>query len=71
MTLQNNWIELYTALVDTLILVVLIVEYRYDSQVYDKVLVKVASANKRGKRGKKTEKVKTITVGSMAEEKLG
>lgn len=67
----NEWLELYTAVIDTAILVVLIVEYQYDTQVYDKVLVKVASASQRGKRGKKTEKVKTITVGGVAEEKLG
>ena len=65
-----NLIDLYIALIDTLILIVLIVEYRYDSQVYDKVLVKVASTTKRGKHGVKKQKIKTITVSNVANEKL-
>jgi len=55
-------------LIDLGILIVLLVEYRYDQNVYDKVLVKVATRSKRGKRGKKQkQETKEITVSAVGQ----
>lgn len=54
-------------LIDLGILVILWIEYNYDKNVYDKVLVRIATRSKRGKRGKKKEETKEITIGPVGQ----
>lgn len=64
----NEIREWLVFLIDLGILIVLLVEYRYDQNVYDKVLVKIATRSKRGNRGKKQkEETKEITIGPVGQ----